>query len=70
MVARLRGGRGNRDARCEEETEGHRLSGAGLGRNAEVAACQFRVQDRLLNGGEILESGFAQGGTEARGGLL
>ena len=41
-----------------------------LGGNAQVATRQLGVQDGLLDGGKILESGFAQGGAETRGGLL
>ena len=54
----------------EEETQGYGLAGARLGGDTQVATRQLGVQNRLLDGGKLLEPGFAQGGAETRGGLL
>ena len=68
--ARGSGRGGNRDGRREEESEGDSLARPRLGGDAQVPIRQLGVQNGLLDGGELLESGFAQSGAEARRGLL
>ena len=55
------GGGRNCDARGEEETEGDGLAGARLRGDSQVATLQLGLQDGLLDGRKLFESGFAQG---------